>query len=174
MTDPLSRYAGVEFDTPAQAWAWLENARQLTDREKRRVATWIGQWETELGHKMVDRLKATSEQIKELRQRNREKIEDGQRRTAEVERLMATGRMSVDEGLKEITALARQHRECLAVQESLRQSAERWEADANRAVDDHLAEQQRRFPAAKRATTQRLTVAYLSGDEDSPFRGRSS
>ena len=173
MSDPFKRYAGVEFTNPDQAWDWLENSRHLSDVEKRRTATWVDQWEAQLGHEFVDRLKDTSQQIKELRQQNLKKIEEGQERTAEVEHGMATGRMTTRDGLKEITWLARQHRECLAVQDSLRQSAERWAVDADRTVDDHLQEQQRRFPVLKAATSRRLTDAYLRGEEESPFRGGS-
>ena len=173
MSDLFRRYAGVEFTNPDQAWDWLENSHHLTDREKRRTAKWVDQWEAQLGHKFVDRLKATSEQIKELGQQNLKKIEEGQERTVEVEHGMATGRMTTHDGLKEITRLARQHRECLAVQNSLRHSAERWADDADRTVDDHLQEQQRRFPVLKAASSQRLTDAYLRGEEESPFLGKS-
>jgi chromosome segregation ATPase len=173
MNDLLGRYAGVEFSTPAQAWDWLENNRHLSDREKRRAASWIEQWETSEGHKFRERLKTRSEQIKTERQRNRERIEEGQRRIAEVERAMKTGRMTSGEGLKEITRLAHQRNQCLAVQETLRQATERWEADADAPISDYLTDVQRRFPAANRATKQTLTLGYLQGDEDSPFRSRS-
>lgn len=165
MRDLLNDFAGLDFQTPEDAHAWLDSQRGLSDLEKRRVLSWIVRWETKVGQAHVEWLTQRSAQIKEEHDRVVGTLEEGRQRTAQVEHLIATGRMTKEAGAQELTGLSRQHQECLKIQASIRREIERWEAEAERSPSDRLREMQGRFNAgAPRYGVETLTMAVLRGE----------
>lgn len=160
----IDKFRALVFDAPDDMQLWSDNS-VMPVAARRRVQKVIDNWRTELGQEHVEYLNARSAQIKIEYKVNTRKITEFQRDAAEVNRLMAAGRLPSDEGTKRLTRIENDRQEALKIQASLHRAVEAWEVEADRDPVDRLREQQDRFSTGVPAYGKRnLTPAILDGD----------
>jgi hypothetical protein len=169
LEDFQARVTALEFGSPEDVEAWAEEV-VLPKREQRLVDQFVAEWRTELSQAFVARLTADAEAIKVQHGKTQAETNDGIRRTIDIKKAVATGRMASAEALREITRLARQREQALGVQAALQRSVDQWVALSDATAEDFAAQRKGRFQNVPR--TRRLTGAYLAGQEDGPFRKR--
>lgn len=164
----------LEFEGPEQVRAWVESQRNLTDREKRRALQFADQWEAREVQNLLARANAAVKELSKSRMRAQEGLSAGRRRIAEIEAAVSHDRLDPAAALNELGSLRREIREANTVLDAIEEAGVRAEQTANTPVDAYLADMRRRFPSVPGLGTQRLSAAYLGGEEPSPFTGGRS
>ncbi len=170
MKDFELEFMGLEFQAPSDIDSWLEVSAFLSPAVRRRAEAAVAQWRTELGHRFLDRLNRDREVIADHFAKNEEAIDEGSRKAAEIAHQVRTGRLTPNDGLKELGRLSAEHQQALAVRESLEKAVVSWEERAETDGEAQQREMSSRFKSVRWSRT--LSHRYLEGKEPSPFTKR--
>jgi|JI10StandDraft_1071094.scaffolds.fasta_scaffold63937_7 succinate dehydrogenase flavin-adding protein (antitoxin of CptAB toxin-antitoxin module) len=156
----------IEFPDPDAAREWTDENADLTPAQRRRVESWIKEWDSSLGQEHVARLDQHSEAITKEFNSLIESLDNDLREAAEIPVLLRKGRLTSKEATKRLAELARNRESYRKILESVQNHVERWESSADAEPTEHLRLMQERFKTGvPRYGTRSLTAAILRGEQ---------
>jgi hypothetical protein len=171
--DVFDRLVGWDVTTPDEVRELADNSVGWTPKQIRRAHAFADAWEAAEAGPTQEVLRRTSAEIARQKKEIADGVADCQRRITQIEHEVSTGRKSITDGERETAEIARQHQQYLDMRQSLEIARQSWEEDSDLSPVEFMAARRKRLPVWQNAAKKRLTVAYLQGDEDSPFRSRS-
>lgn len=171
--DVLARVGQSMPKTLAESRLLLESTHwSMTAKQKAVLEAFVAQYEQAERSKQIEQYQAAHDHAGRTVVAIETQIESAFREVAELESAADHGRVGSDEAKQQLASVFRFINQQRALLESLAQSQER----ATAMVDTDPAHVQEknleRFPSLA-STLPLLTVAYLNGDEPSPFGGAS-
>jgi len=163
--DILSGLTQSRTFTLAEARMLLDDPpAQMTDKMKRRLASFVTRYEQQGRRIMHERYAAALDQMDESRTQIDERIGAAHREVADIDRKVRTGKVTAADAQKQLTLIFRQIRQDRESLDALDMSAERAVAIIQTDPADYQAENLERFPVlAGRLPV--VSVAWLSGED---------
>lgn len=145
MSIDLTDFQTQEFPDPDAAREWLDDNRDLTPKERRRVEAWIKSWDDDLASDHVSHLNKVSETISEGYTSLAEALDADCREAAEIPTLLKRGRITAKEATQRLRELTSNRAKYLARLNDLNGSIERWEATSDAEPVERMRDMQARF-----------------------------